>query len=58
MSKLHINPEHLSMIAARIYKGSATLTVSEATFLILESHNFANTHNGCEDSLKEQHDGI
>jgi hypothetical protein len=52
MSKLNINPEHLSIIAARLYAGDAVKAVNEATLIILECHNVANEQHdldGCEE---------
>jgi hypothetical protein len=54
MSKLHINPEHLSIIAARMYKGDAVEAVNVATLLILQSQNVADEHNGCEEQKEHQ----
>ena len=54
MSKLHIDPEHLSRVAAMIYQGSTTLAVDEAALIILQAQKFANKHNGCEEQKEHQ----
>ena len=52
MSKLYINPEHLSRVAAMIYQGSTTLAVDEAALIILQAQKVADEHNDSEQ--KEQ----